>query len=77
MNGSMTPAAYVIEDGLIWHQWEGRPFTLWRLDAPAEGDATVVRWEWVSGWGSTCLETNGREGGMGDCRDKNRKGDKV
>uniref|UniRef100_M0RAW8 Uncharacterized protein n=1 Tax=Rattus norvegicus TaxID=10116 RepID=M0RAW8_RAT len=29
----MAPATYVAEDGLIWHQWEGRSLVLWRLDA--------------------------------------------
>jgi hypothetical protein len=28
-------AAYVVEDGLIWYQREGRLLVLWRLDAPA------------------------------------------
>jgi hypothetical protein len=25
MEGPMAPAAYVAEDGLIWHQWKGKP----------------------------------------------------
>jgi hypothetical protein len=33
--GSMYPAKYVAEDGLIWYQWEGRPLVLLRLEAPA------------------------------------------
>jgi hypothetical protein len=35
MEGPMVPAAYVPEDCLIWHQWDGRPLVLWRFDAPA------------------------------------------
>ena len=35
MEGSMAPVTYVAEDGLVWHQWEGRPLLLWRLNAPA------------------------------------------
>jgi hypothetical protein len=29
---SPTKAGYVAEDCLIWHQWEGSPLVLWRLD---------------------------------------------
>jgi hypothetical protein len=32
---SMAPATYVAENGLSWHQWEGRPLVLGRLVAPA------------------------------------------
>ena len=35
MDELMAPAAYVTEECLIWHQQEGRPLVLWRLDAPA------------------------------------------
>ena len=45
----MALAAYVSEDGLMGHQWEGRPSVLWRLDAPAYGNARAVRQEWVVG----------------------------
>jgi hypothetical protein len=34
----MAPAAYVAEDGLVWHQWKWRPLVLWRLNAPAWGE---------------------------------------
>jgi hypothetical protein len=34
MEGPMTPAAYVAEDGLVGHQWEERLLVLRRLDAP-------------------------------------------
>jgi hypothetical protein len=39
-----------------------------RLDAPAQGDARGVRWEWANGWRSTLLETkgSGKGDGMGD-----------
>jgi hypothetical protein len=50
----------------------------WRFDAPAQGDARVVRIEWVSGWRSTLIETKGRgerEDGMGDCGGVTEKGD--
>jgi hypothetical protein len=30
----MAPDIYVAEDGLVWHQWEGRPLVLGKLDAP-------------------------------------------
>ena len=30
----IAPAAYVAEDGLVWHQWEGKALVLCRLDAP-------------------------------------------
>lgn len=29
----MAPAVYVAEDGLVWHQKEGKPWVLRRLDA--------------------------------------------
>jgi hypothetical protein len=45
----MVPAIYVVEDCLIWHQWEGRYLVLWKLDVPEKGDARGVRWEWVGG----------------------------
>jgi hypothetical protein len=38
--------AYVVEDGLVGHQWEERPLVLRRLYAPVQGNARV-RW---SGW---------------------------
>lgn len=55
----MAPAAYVAEDCLIWNQWEERPLILWRLDVPAQADATAVRWEWVNGWRSALIEAKG------------------
>jgi hypothetical protein len=29
MEGSIAPVAYVTEDDLIWHQWEGKPLEAW------------------------------------------------
>jgi hypothetical protein len=39
-----------------------------RLDAPVQGDARGVRWEWMDGWRSTLIEAKGmgqRGDGMG------------
>jgi hypothetical protein len=63
----MAPDTYVQEDGLIWHQWEGKSLVLWRFDAPTWENARVVRqeWEWVE------EQRRGRRGekrdGMGAC----------
>jgi hypothetical protein len=40
---SMVLATYVAEDGLNWHQWEGRCLALWRRDA--------LEKEVLGGWG--------------------------
>ena len=45
----MAPAAYVAEDGRVWHQWEGRPLVPWRLDDPGQGNARAVSQKWVGG----------------------------
>jgi hypothetical protein len=50
------PAGYVVEDCLIWHQWEGSPFVLWR-----QRNARTLKLEWVGGWESTLIEAG--EGG--------------
>ena len=34
MERPMVLATYVAEDGMVGHQWEGRPLVLRRLDAP-------------------------------------------
>jgi hypothetical protein len=34
MEGSITLATYVAEDGLVGHQWEERPLELRVFDAP-------------------------------------------
>ena len=36
MEGPITPAAYVAENGLVWHQWKQKPLVLWRLNALAQ-----------------------------------------
>jgi hypothetical protein len=57
----MAPAAYVAEDGLVWHQLGERPLVLWRLDDdPVWGNARARRWEWMGGLGSTLIEVGGR-----------------
>jgi hypothetical protein len=45
--------AYAAEDGLVGHQWEERLLVLWRLNAPVQGNARVVRRErmhGIEGW---------------------------
>jgi hypothetical protein len=32
------------------HQWEERPFVLWRFHVPIYGNARARKWEWVSWW---------------------------
>jgi hypothetical protein len=43
MDGPMTPAAYVAEDGLVRHQWKERPLVL------CEGLMPQYRGGWGSG----------------------------
>jgi hypothetical protein len=47
----MAPAAYVAEDCLIDHHWEGSSLVLWRLHDPG----------WVGRWRSTLIEVGGIE----------------
>ena len=52
MNSPVPPelvslAAYVAEDGLVSHHWEGRLLVLQRLYAPIQGNARAKKWEWV------------------------------
>jgi hypothetical protein len=49
MEGPITPAAYVAEDGLVGHQWEDSPLVLWRFYDPVQGNARARKQEWV-GW---------------------------
>jgi hypothetical protein len=77
MDGFIAPATYVAEDGLIWHQWEGRPLLLKRLHAPACGDAREIRQNWTDGWGSTLIEAGRRGDGMGVCGGETRKEDNI
>ena len=74
---SMTPATCIVEDSLVWLQWEGSRLFLWRPDASEKGDARGVRQEWVGGWGSTLLEANGRGFGRGFCEGETGKGDNI
>jgi hypothetical protein len=43
----MALAAYVAEDGLVWHQWEGKPWVLEGLMPQRRG--MIGRWG-RSGW---------------------------
>ena len=43
----MSLAAYVAEDGLVGHHWEGRPLGLANFICPSQGKARVKKWEWV------------------------------
>jgi len=45
----MAAAAYVVEDGLVGHQWEEKPLVLSRLNAPVEGMSGLGRWEEAGG----------------------------
>ena len=45
----MAPAAYVVEDGLIGHQWEEQPLGLRVFDAPVYRNARAGRQKWVDG----------------------------
>jgi hypothetical protein len=67
----MAPATYVAEgDCLIWHQWERRPFFLWR-------DATAMGQEWGSGVKEYLLRGKGEAGVMGVCTGETGKGDNI
>lgn len=50
---------------------------LWRLVAPAKGDASVVRQEWMGWWGSTLLKAKGRGDGTGVYGGKTGKVDNI
>jgi hypothetical protein len=49
-------AAYLVEDDLVGHQWEERPWVLQTLYAPVQGNARAKKWEWVD-----------RGSGQGEC----------
>jgi hypothetical protein len=42
----MSLVAY-IEDGLVSHHWEERPFGIANLYVPVQGNARAKKWEWV------------------------------
>jgi hypothetical protein len=46
MEGPIAPAAYVLEGGFVWHQWEERFLVLRRLHA-----LEYRKQEWMGGWG--------------------------
>jgi hypothetical protein len=73
----MDAAAYVAEEGLVRHQWEGRPLVLWRPDAPVWGKDRVVKQEEVGGQESNLLETKGRGIGWGCMKGRPGKGDNI
>ena len=39
VEGTLAPATYVAEDGLVSYQWEERPLVLWRLYVSVQGNA--------------------------------------
>ena len=50
----MAPAAFVAEDGLIWHQWEDRLLVLSSLDVLVYGNArSFGKSGWVVGGASS------------------------
>lgn len=52
-------AAYVGQDGLIGHHWEGSHLVLFSLDDPGYGKAWVLRQEWVDELATTVMEAGG------------------
>jgi hypothetical protein len=57
----MAPAAYVAEDGLVGHQWEGKPL----VGCPSVGEFEDGK-AGVRGWvGKTLIEA-GEVGGIGN-----------
>jgi len=64
MWGHMAPATYVAEDGVVWHQQEEYSLVLGRLFSLVQGNARVLRWEWVCGRWSILIEALGV--GMGE-----------
>ena len=43
----MSIAAYVAEDGIVSHHWEGRPLVLQTFYVPVHRNARVKKQEWV------------------------------
>lgn len=62
MKVPMAPAAYVLEDRLIWHQWEGDPWSYggWMTQVGKWKGANMG----VGGWGSTLIKSWGGNGGL-------------
>ena len=53
----MAPAAYVVEDGLIFHQWEGRPWS---------SEGSMPQYRGMSGSGSSTGWVDEQVDGGGD-----------
>jgi len=67
----MAPDTYVVDDCLIWHQWEGRCLVLGRPDAPEKEDTKMG----LGGRGEEhFLRGKGEEEGCGFCGGKTEKG---
>ena len=54
----------VVEDYLVWPQWERMYLMLWKPEAPGKEDAGWVRQWWVGGWGIPSQKQRG--GGWGE-----------
>jgi hypothetical protein len=59
MERPISPAPYVVEDGLLQHQSEKRPLFLCRFDAPVQGNSRTASCVFVDGWGSILIESVG------------------
>jgi hypothetical protein len=70
----MAPTAYVAQDCLIWHHWEGMPFVLWRHNIPMSVNDTTARQEWVFGWVSSLIEAGERSHRIGGLQRGNLEG---
>jgi hypothetical protein len=70
----MAPDTNVAGDYLIWHQWQGSPLVLWRLNAPVSENARTVRQDWVGGWGRTLIEAGDRGLRIGSLQCGSREG---
>jgi len=70
MEGPMASDAYVAEDDLVWHQWEGKPLVL----CLSSGNARAWGRSWVNG-GASSWKQEGRGWDIGDFQRKSRKWD--
>jgi len=62
----MTPAAYVVKDGLVGHQWEKKPWSCqgWTPPPPCRGMSGRGSRKWEGlGRGITHIEEGGMEMG--------------
>jgi hypothetical protein len=46
----MALVVYVVEVGIVGHQWEKSPLVLWRFYAPIQENARARKREWVGWW---------------------------